>query len=165
MIGNDIVDLALVEKESNWKRKGFLNKIFTENEQLLISKFENPTIMVWNLWSRKEAAYKIYNRQTQIRGYFPLQLECFDLEIVDGFIFGKVEIKGLVYFTKTVITSQFINTIAVENIQNFDIIKILKIRKNIQKNKGIPNYFQRENSIARPVSISHHGRFEQIISI
>jgi hypothetical protein len=32
--------------------------------------------MVWNLWSRKEAAYKIYNRATGIRGYFPLNLEC-----------------------------------------------------------------------------------------
>jgi hypothetical protein len=32
--------------------------------------------MVWNLWSRKEAAYKIYNRETGIRGYFPLQIAC-----------------------------------------------------------------------------------------
>ena len=72
MIGNDIVDLELARKESNWKRKGFLDKIFAKNEQLLIFNAENPDTMVWNLWSRKEAAYKIYNRQTQIRGYFPL---------------------------------------------------------------------------------------------
>jgi len=57
MIGNDIVDLELALKESNWKRKGFLNKIFTNEEQLLISSAINPEIMVWNLWSRKEAAY------------------------------------------------------------------------------------------------------------
>jgi lactate dehydrogenase-like 2-hydroxyacid dehydrogenase len=30
-IGNDIVDLALARKESNWKRPGYLNKIFTTN--------------------------------------------------------------------------------------------------------------------------------------
>jgi phosphopantetheinyl transferase (holo-ACP synthase) len=165
MIGNDIVDLALAEKESNWKRKGFLDKIFTENEQLLISNAENPTIMVWNLWSRKEAAYKIYNRQTQIRGYFPLQLECFDMDRIDGFTFGKVEVKGQIYYTKTEITSQFIHTIAVENVQDFGIIKTLITRKKIQKNNGIPNYYEKENSVSRPVSISHHGRFEQIISI
>jgi hypothetical protein len=33
MIGNDVVDLALAQKESNWKRKGFLNKLFTSVEQ------------------------------------------------------------------------------------------------------------------------------------
>ena len=37
MIGNDIVDLALAQKESNWKRKGFLDKIFTLQEQLFIN--------------------------------------------------------------------------------------------------------------------------------
>jgi phosphopantetheinyl transferase (holo-ACP synthase) len=165
MIGNDIVDLALAQKESNWKRKGFLDKIFTPNEQLLILNAKKPAIMVWNLWSRKEAAYKIYNRQTQIRGYFPLQLECFDLEITDEIILGKVEIKNLVYFTKTVISSQFINTIAVENYPDFDTIRTLENRKNIQKKNGIPSYFENKSSAPKPISISHHGRFEQIISI
>ena len=165
MIGNDIVDLALAQKESNWKRKGFLDKIFTLNEQLLISNAENSTIMVWNLWSRKEAAYKIYNRQTQIRGYFPLQLECFDLEIIDGSNFGKVVIKDLIYFTKTEITTQIINTIAVENRKDFDKIKTVKKCKNIQKTDGIPSFFVKETSTLRPLSISHHGRFEQIITI
>jgi phosphopantetheinyl transferase (holo-ACP synthase) len=164
MIGNDIVDLALAQKESHWQRKGFLDKIFTENEQFLISNAEIPEVMVWNLWSRKEAAYKIYNRQTQIRGYFPLQIECFDLEIIDGFIFGKVVLKDQIYYTKTAINPEFIHTIAVENTQDLGSIKILKTRKNIQKNNGIPNYFEKENSVPSPVSISHHGRFERIIT-
>ena len=164
MIGNDIVDLALAQQESNWKRKGFLDKIFTQNEQLLILNSENPANMVWNLWSRKEAAYKIYNRKTQIRGYFPLQLECFNLEIADGIILGKVVIKGFVYFTKTEIKTDFINTIAVENVQDFATIKILENRKNIQKTNGIPEYFESNNLSVKSVSISHHGRFEQIIS-
>lgn len=165
MIGNDIVDLALARKESNWKRNGFLDKIFTKNEQLLILNTKNPDVMVWNLWSRKEAAYKIYNRQTNIRGYFPLQLECFDLEIIDGIIFGKVTVKDFVYYTKTVISTEFINTIAVESLQDFTFITTLENIKNIQKINGIPNYFEKENSVSRPVSISHHGRFEQIITI
>lgn len=165
MIGNDIVDLALARKESNWKRKGFLDKIFTTKEQLLISNTENPEVMVWNLWSRKEASYKIYNRETLIRGYFPLQLECFDLDIIDGITFGKVVIKDLIYFTKTEITTQFVHTIAVENVQDFDTIKTLENRKNIQKNNGIPSYFEKDNSVLIPISISHHGRFEQIVSL
>lgn len=165
MIGNDIVDLALARKESNWKRKGFLDKIFTTKEQLLISNAEDQEVVVWNLWSRKEAAYKIYNRKTQIRGYFPFQLECFELEIIDGIFFGKVVIKDLIYFTKTEITTQFVHTIAVENVQDFDTIKILENRKNIQKNNGIPSYLEKDNSVLIPISISHHGRFEQIVSL
>jgi phosphopantetheinyl transferase (holo-ACP synthase) len=71
MIGNDIVDLSLAPKESNWKRKGFLDKIFTKNEQLRIIKSDNPENMVWNLWTRKEAAYKIFNRNCfYIRHYW-----------------------------------------------------------------------------------------------
>jgi phosphopantetheinyl transferase (holo-ACP synthase) len=165
MIGNDIVDLALAQTESNWKRKGFLDKIFTQNEQLQILNAENQAIMVWNLWSRKEAAYKIYNRKTQIRGYFPLQLECFDLDSIDGIIFGKVVVKDLVYFTKTEINPEFINTIAVEKVNDFGKIKTLKNRNNIQKTNGIPDYFEADNLSTKPISISHHGRFERIISI
>ena len=165
MIGNDIVDLDLAQKESNWKRKGFLDKIFTQNEQLLILNAENSTTMVWSLWSRKEAAYKIYNRETGIRGYFPLELVCVDLQIIDRVIFGKVEIKDFVYYTKTVNTSHFIYTIAVKNVQDFNSIKTLENRKNIHKKNGIPNYFEKENLGIIPISISHHGRFEQIIAI
>jgi phosphopantetheinyl transferase (holo-ACP synthase) len=165
MIGNDIVDLALAQKDSNWKRKRFLDKIFTKNEQFQILNAKNPTIMVWNLWSRKEAAYKIYNRKTQIRGYFPLQFECFDLEISDKFTFGKVIIKDFIYFTKTEIKTQYINTIAVEKVNDFDHVKILETRKNIQKKNGIPNYFESSTTLTKPVSISHHGRFEQIITL
>jgi len=165
MIGNDIVDLALAEKESNWKRKGFLDKIFTKNEQLQIINAEKPAVMVWNLWSRKEAAYKIYNRKTHIRGYFPLQLECFNLNIIDGIIFGKVVIKDVIYYTKTAINSQFINTIAVEKINDFDRIIKLKNRANIHKINEIPFYSEKDNSVSKPVSISHHGKFEQIIAI
>ncbi|MBC7844945.1 MAG: 4-phosphopantetheinyl transferase family protein [Flavobacterium sp.] len=165
MIGNDIVDLALAKKESNWQRKGYLDKIFTQNEQFLILNSENPAIMVWNLWSRKEAAYKIHNRKTKIRGYFPLQLECNDLDISKGIIFGTVVMKDFVYFTKTIHTSQFTNTIAVENVQDFDKIITLENRKNIQKNNGIPYFYEQVNCVPRPVSISHHGRFEQILAI
>ncbi len=165
MIGNDIVDLALARKESNWKRTGFLSKIFTKKEQLLISTAENPEIKVWDLWSRKEAAYKIYNRETAIRGYFPLKLECVDLETKDGLSFGKVLIDESIYFTKTEITSQFIYTVAALNVEQFTTIKTLESLAKVEKIIGIPNYIDEENFTKKPVSISHHGRFQRIISI
>ena len=33
MIGNDIVDLNLAKTQSNWQRKGFLERQFTKKEQ------------------------------------------------------------------------------------------------------------------------------------
>ena len=42
MIGNDIVDLQLAKKQSNWQRKGFLDKQFTVSEQEEIARSKNP---------------------------------------------------------------------------------------------------------------------------
>jgi hypothetical protein len=63
-------------------------------EQLLISSAE-IRIMVWNLWSRKEAAYKIYNRATGIRG-FPLNLEC----AYENSTTGSVACKGYTFYNE-----------------------------------------------------------------
>lgn len=164
MIGNDIIDLALARKQSNWKRNRFLEKIFTPKEQLLISNSFNPEITVWNLWSRKEAAYKIYNRQTQIRAFIPLQLECFEIETKGGIIYGKVVCYDILYYTKTTITSEYIETNAVLNPQDFEKIQTIQSSKNIIKKNSIPNYFDSDNNILKPISKSHHGRFERIIS-
>ena len=121
MIGNDIVDLALAKKESNWQRNRFLDKIFSKNEHQLILNDTNPEIMVWNLWSRKEAAYKIYNRETGIRGYFPLQLECF----YENETLGTVSIKQKIYFTQSQIENDSIYTIAVAEKNISTRLKIL----------------------------------------
>ena len=164
MIGNDVIDLALARKESNWKRNRFLDKIFTEKEQLLISNAQNPEETVWNLWSRKEAAYKIYNRQTQIRGYIPLQLECFDLEEKPGIIYGKVICYDNVYFTKTIITFECIETIAVLNSSDFVTIEYLNSNEKMIKFNGIPNYYDK-NQLLQPISKSHHGRFEKLVTL
>lgn len=165
MIGNDIVDLDLARKESNWKRKGFLDKIFSKREQILINSAANSEIMVWELWSRKEAAYKIYNRQTGIRAFNPLQLECYDSKILDGIIFGKVHCNKNVYYTKTISSSEFINTISVVNREDFNAIQSIKNTNEIIKIDGIPNIFNRQKAILKPASISHHGRFSESITV
>ncbi|MEI7508090.1 MAG: 4'-phosphopantetheinyl transferase superfamily protein [Flavobacterium sp.] len=160
MIGNDIVDLALAREESNCNRKGFLYKLFTIQEQKLIKSSVNQENIIWDLWSRKEAAYKIYNRQTGIRKYNPIQFQCFnvDLEI------GKVVFENQIFYTKTEITLEYIYTIAVSEVENFDKIKAIEKTSIIQKEKGIPQYIN-ENKIIKPISKTHHGRFERIISI
>ncbi len=153
MIGNDIVDLAKAKRESNWQRKGFLDKLFTEKEQELILTSENPELKVWNLWSRKEAAYKIYNRQTGERFFNP---KCFVCER-DEVVFGNHK-----YFTQTQITPEFIYTIAVTSRDRFESIQHLESRDAVQKKNGIPNWFDLVEGKLHPASITHHGRFARI---
>lgn len=165
MIGNDVIDLALAKKQSNWKRKGFLEKIFTTKEQSLILNSENPEISVWNLWSRKEAAYKIYNRQTQVMAYIPHRLECFDVAEENGIIYGKVCCYDKIYFTKTMIKSDCIETIAVENVTDIDKITYVESQDNIVKINGIPNFYNSKNQTLESISKSHHGRFEKMVRL
>lgn len=164
MIGNDIVDLHLAKKESNWNRNGFLDKIYTKNEQKLILAAENPDLSVWNLWSRKEAAYKIYNRSTRIRAFNPTKLECLDVSIDENESFGIVQLDDFIYLTKTTVNADFINSIAfVDKRQKYhsEIFEIeaypsfLKEQKIIKNQFGIP-CFHHKNEL---VSISHHGRY------
>lgn len=155
MIGNDIVDLALARKESNWKRNRFLDKIFTVQEQLLIADAEDPETLVWNLWSRKEAAYKIYNRETGIRGFFPLQVECF----YENETLGTVNIKGKTYFTQSKIENDSVYTIAVVEKEHFKQIKSIDSTEEIFKTNGIPFTVDPVSKKEKLVSITHHGRF------
>ena len=66
-IGNDIVDLKLAKSESNWERRGFLEKQFTQKEQGEILNSENSFLKVWLFWSMKEAAYKCYTQKVKER--------------------------------------------------------------------------------------------------
>jgi phosphopantetheinyl transferase (holo-ACP synthase) len=162
MIGNDIVDLDLALKESNWKRNRFLDKIFSSDEQQLILNSENQDLMVWNLWSRKEASYKIYNRQTGIRGFFPLRFECYYVDIN----IGTVSIDGFVFHTQTEIATNYIYSVAVSEKEYFKKIRVLdNTTPIIKKEKGIPYLIDPVSNGMNPVSITHHGRFQRIISV
>jgi phosphopantetheinyl transferase (holo-ACP synthase) len=159
VIGNDVIDLDLARKESNWQRIGFFDKIFTKKEQFLIQNSENQEITVWNLWSRKEAAYKIWNRDTGIRKYNPIQFECFDLDSE----IGKVQFESKLYLTKTIISQNYIYSIAVTKIEDFSKIETLDNAIKIEKKNGIP-YCVNENHEITLVSKSNHGRFERLIA-
>ena len=152
MIGNDVVDIQLAKIESNWRRKGYLDKIFTEKEQFYISNSLEPDIAVWNLWSRKEAAYKIWNSLTGLRKYNPLKLECQDFESE----IGQVIIENSIYYTKTLISNKYIHTTAATNLLDLHLLEI--IDNSTKKNDY--NSFK-INKLA--TSKSHHGNFEFIV--
>lgn len=165
MIGNDIIDILESRKESNWQRKGFIEKLFTVEEQLLISNANDSEIMVWMLWSMKEAAYKVYNRQTKIRAYIPQKLVCSIVSQNHTFITGKVICSENIYYTKTILSENHIHTIAVKILD--DLKNVIEIeKKSILKDKnGIPYLINSFQNTIQEVSISHHGRFEKVVTI
>lgn len=164
MIGNDVVDLLQSRQESNWKRKGFIEKLFTAEEQLLIKQDSDSEIMIWLLWSMKEAAYKIYNRQTKLRESIPKKLICKIVSNNNNCITGQVTCGENVYYTKTTILNDSIHTIAVNSFN--DLNKVVEIERTgiIKDQYGIP-YLNNLPYSLKDVSISHHGRFEKVVTI
>jgi phosphopantetheinyl transferase (holo-ACP synthase) len=112
MIGNDIVDLAQAKQESNWQRRGYLEKVFTDHEQQLIQTALHPDLMVWLLWSMKESAYKLSIRHANNRTFAPLKIACFLNETNLKNQTGRVVYEGQAYQTTSVITAEYIATVA-----------------------------------------------------
>ena len=106
MIGNDIIDLSLAKTESNWKRRGFLEKQFSANEQHFILNAPNSFEMVWRLWSMKEAAYKIFTQQHSVRFFAPKKFEC---KLMLG-LKGVVCYKNQKFYTTSIVNQQYIFT-------------------------------------------------------
>lgn len=165
MIGNDVIDLLQSRKESNWQRRGFIDKLFTTDEKLLVSNAANQEIMVWLLWSMKEAAYKIYNRETKVREYIPQKLVCTIRSQNQNSSTGNVVCSGKTYYTKTIFFNNTIHTIAVSQFD--DLNKVIEIENNgISKDPyGIPFLTDVAHHTIQPVSISHHGRFEKVVTL
>lgn len=186
MIGNDIVDLQYALQQSNWQREGFLDKIFTEEEQSLIANASDKFEKVWLLWSMKESAYKAYLQKYSKRFFNPKMLQC---KLLLG-CSGQVSIKGERFTTQTNRSKNVIHTIAftegeyvnpiseyfdvgnisyplpqTETRRRLKLIaeKVLSIPAeslHIVKNKaGIPQLFTHGNRLNVSFSLTHHGRF------
>ncbi|WET03062.1 4'-phosphopantetheinyl transferase superfamily protein [Flavobacterium sp. YJ01] len=163
MIGNDIVDLAQSRLESRWSRKGLIEKLFNPQEQQLIKNYHDPEIMVWLLWSMKEAAYKIYNRQTKIREFSPKKLVC-DLNSLSDFqALGTVSCLQNTFYTKTIISSENIHSIAVNNLENLNNVIEIERKEIVKDEFGIP-YLKTSSATFKDVSVSNHGRFEKVVT-
>ncbi len=174
MIGNDIIDLNLAKKASNWKRKGFLEKQFTKKEKALIRNANDCFKMVWLLWSMKESAYKIYTQQNEERFFSPKKFECH----LSTNKHGIVCFQNQEFFTKSLLNDNYIFTISsLENETKIhsEILKPSEVEKSIKNqlaeelgfkaneiNKrksriGAPNYYYQGNRLTKSCSISHHG--------
>ena len=176
-IGNDIVDLNLARTQSNWQRKGFLEKQFTQKEQKEIRNAENPFLTVWLFWSMKEAAYKCYTQKVDKRFFAPQKFECSLISDDKGFVLFKEK----KYCTSTSFNPFYMHTIAKETNSEIDFFfKIGSSRKihidlkiqlaletgllsdEIVKVKtivGAPLFYHKEKLLTKSCSISHHGNY------
>ncbi|GHA30828.1 hypothetical protein GCM10007103_10450 [Salinimicrobium marinum] len=116
MIGNDVVDLDLAATQSNWKRKGFLKKVFTTTEKDWILSSEDKDLAVWLLWSMKEAAYKAHQRKYNLRRQLKwLRQECRVSQMNENSASGVVKIEREFYVTQSHIFSGAVFTSAIKD--------------------------------------------------
>lgn len=172
MIGNDIVDLACAAEESDWQRKGWLQKLFTVAEEQLIFAAQQPRLMIWLLWSMKEAAYKIWNRESGLSRLMPLRFICTDVRLEDNAAYGAVVFEDQVYPTQSRITVDFVHTLALEQ-NNFggmavyinDTAETMAVPGYalFRDAKGLPFLQDKLTGGIRVVSLSHHGRFKAMV--
>lgn len=176
MIGNDIIDLSVAKSESDWQRRGFLEKQFTENEQQLILAASNPFVLVWKFWSMKEAAYKVYAQQNEVRFFAPKKFDCLPMSEKEGL----VSFKDQIFYTSSIVARDYIFTLAslekaIKAYSEFvmpqfidRMIKIKledvtafsakKIKQKKTKNKA-PVYYYKDILLTKSCSISHHGNY------
>lgn len=154
MIGNDIVDLDQARRESNWQRKGYLDKIFTAEEHFLISTAKEPEIMVWLLWTMKESAYKVHSRQTKIRTFSPAGIACSNLILLPETATGNVNYEDQTYFTASSIHKNYIHTIAA---QHKAVLKEASIRITAYNPLNV------DYKSTHPACVSHHGNYLALI--
>ena len=183
MIGNDIVDISLAIMQSNWRRNGFLEKLFSKSEIEEVMSHEDPTTMVWRLWSMKESAYKANYRLDKVRKFNPKQLEC---KLIDDQL-GEVKIGTKLYKLRTETNQLYIHSIALkdrykesiqQNIHNnesklnsselYDLLlqhvaisgkydkEELLLRKTAE---FIPELYSGKNKLKTLCSLSHHGKY------
>ncbi|WP_299115003.1 4'-phosphopantetheinyl transferase superfamily protein [uncultured Winogradskyella sp.] len=181
MVGNDIVDIAKAKQTTNWQRLHFLDKLFTTQEKQYIQDedSEDRFLMVWRLWSMKEAAYKLYTQLYPSRFYKPMAFEC-DIEnlkvryndfeccvktrLTQNYILSEARLSNYEMTSKVKVFNhdnqeqqseslkyQILNSIS-------DIHKIQKNRLKFSKNEfGIPTVDFNSKQIH--VSLTHHGDY------
>lgn len=164
MIGNDIIDLQTAAAESNWRRPGYLGKIFTPQEQDWILQSADPAITVWYLWSAKEAVYKIVNRATRERKYAPLAYACTEPgSLIPGnnltISSGTLLHASTTYYFQSHITPHYIHTIAVTHPSHFSHLAIIT-DPSILYQKDAHKMPMMDD---KPVSVSHHGRYYAMV--
>jgi phosphopantetheinyl transferase (holo-ACP synthase) len=159
-IGNDVVDFELTKKQTNWRRMGYLSKLFTDSEQSDINNSHNQDLAVWQLWSQKEAVYKIIRQLGASRGFYPKKI----IGNLNNSDFQKVSFENQVFYCQTTIFEQHLHTIALVEKAHFSAVQNIVQKDKVFKIGEFP-YLQINENQNIPISISHHGKFEYCVGI
>ncbi len=177
MIGNDIIDLNLARLQSNWERRGYLQKLFTEEEQKFIINSNNQELNVWLLWSMKESVYKAVQRKYKLhRFYDPKQFVCSQVQLTSEKARGEVSFKEETFKTTSELfpdkilsytaNSEFSHFSEEKNASSLLLQKVSEHflipldSLNISKNgQGIPFITYHGDNLQIPFSLSHHGNY------
>lgn len=183
MIGNDVVDLNLARVQSNWQRNGFLDKVFLTSEKQIIQSSIYQNLLVWLLWSMKEAAYKAHQRRFLLpRKLNWQQQQCRLRYHSNKSAQGEVRIGRSNYFTKSTIASTHIYTLATldrnssyvsrcfeghpEKARRELLIDISKLTGSsetsislFKNTDGIPLLMRQNDVVPIHFSLSSHGKF------
>ncbi len=183
MIGNDLVDVEIAFSEKKSENRRFIEKVFSLQEQKLISQSEDKETTLWLLWSMKEAAYKAHQR---IVGHAPkLNPRDYKCRLLNFSNLAEVQVSSSFYFINYTCTDRFIHSIATESsvVTVFEKIyyknqdtKSSFIKDYSNKNGlapgnisiekdgfGIPFIIDENTKNKVPVSLSHHGNFTAYI--
>lgn len=181
MIGNDVVDLNLAF-QTNWRRKGYLQKLFNPSEQEIILNSPEPDEDLWMFWAMKEATYKAHQRRFHLpRCYNPIKFSCRIQKRSRIAVYGNVSVGEFLYYTKTSVKADHLHCISSalrkwnitkqvltgkENITSVFLKNYCEL-KNFPKNKiriikdrnFIPHLSLENQILEESFSLSHHGRF------
>ena len=184
MIGNDIVDLNFARIHNDWRRPGYLDKIFMESEQQYILDSEDPDRLLWTLWSMKESVYKASLKDSDSRKFNPKSFACKLFSKTKG----RIQFNQNIYETRSDHQDDHIHTLAfskdltkelyngliklkrvnsVSEEVHMSLVKSVSKRKkwainslNIKKDHlGIPGLYRSGIKTSTLCSMSHHGAY------
>jgi phosphopantetheinyl transferase (holo-ACP synthase) len=184
MLGNDIIDLQITHRTTNWERPRWLQKVFTPKEQAVVRASTNPFTTVWRLWSIKESAYKVYLQAGGTPFLAATNIEC----CLETAKHSTAEIAGLRLCATTLETPTYIFstaqrgntaiqnslfTLEKSNLQQQSVylkqqllqavaathclaLSALQLRKTAT---GVPQLFYENQLLPLALSITHHGQY------
>ena len=187
MVGNDIIDIKQTQLDSDWRRPGFVQKVFNQQERSVITEATDPFHAVWRMWSMKESAYKLYLQLNprQARFFNPSKIAC---ELFSESQ-GVVKINGTSMATRTWMNSDYIFTHAApttihhvdthvfyikdtdphrqSNCTHEKLKKYICKKENIEKGgieirktqRTTPRVYYKNQALAIDISLTHHGNY------
>ncbi|MCH2187361.1 4'-phosphopantetheinyl transferase superfamily protein [Myxococcota bacterium] len=88
MVGNDVVDVIDFEAEPLAARDRFDARVFRPVEREAILRSPNPSRERWCHWAAKEAAYKLFKKQSPATIFSPVRFEVDLFEEPEGWRLG-----------------------------------------------------------------------------